>query len=46
MSPEEYAVHCERILYLSEHPLVDRHGEDANPELEETRQATLEVFAG
>lgn len=39
MTPEEYEVHCERILYLSEHPLVDRNRRD-NLE-DETRQMTL-----
>ena len=37
MSPEEYERHRERVLSLSEHPLVDRSPDD----LEETRQATL-----
>lgn len=25
MSPEEYAVHRERVTWLSEHPLVERN---------------------
>ena len=42
MSPEAYALHRERTLYLSEHPLVDRSPDG----LEETRQITLmEAFA-
>ena len=44
MSPEEYEVHRERVLWLSEHPLVDCDLGDVDPE--ETRQATLtEVIA-
>lgn len=37
MTPEEYAVHRERCLWLSEHPLTTRDLEPA-----ETRQAMLE----
>lgn len=45
MSPEEYEVHRERVLWLSEHPLVDSDRRDDVEPLEETRQATLEEVA-
>lgn len=41
MSPEEYEVHRERVLYLSEHPLIERD----NRLDQDTRQATLSEVA-
>ena len=32
MTPEAYALHRERVLYLSEHPLIDGDREDVNLE--------------
>lgn len=32
MSPEEYAVHRERVMWLGEHPLVERERDDRNAE--------------
>lgn len=32
MTPEEYAVHCERVLWLSEHPLIERDREEPDDE--------------
>ena len=32
MSPEEYEVHRERVMWLSEHPLVDRDRADRDTE--------------
>ena len=40
MSPEEYQCHRERLLWLDEHPLVNR--EDIDFRGKDTRQATLE----
>lgn len=41
MNAEEYALHKERVMYLSEHPLVER-----DPDRPDTRQITLtEAFA-
>lgn len=48
MSPEEYDVHRECVLWLSEHPLIDRSRTPDRWDLEpdrETRQATLEEVA-
>lgn len=42
MSPEEYAISRERILYLSEHPLVEG---DWDALEKRTRQLTLEEVA-
>lgn len=45
MTPEEYEVHYERVLWLSEHPLTrDQKREDVDA-LEESRQATLREVA-
>lgn len=41
MSPEEYALSRERVLYLSEHPLIERD-DGADPD---TRQLTLSEVA-
>lgn len=43
MTPEAYALHRERVLYLSEHPLIGR-GRVTDLE-EKTRQLTLEEVA-
>lgn len=40
MTPEEYARHRERVLYLSDHPLVEDRS-DGPTDADETRQATL-----
>lgn len=37
MNAEEYALHRERMMFLSDHPLVER-----DPDSPDTRQATLE----
>lgn len=43
MSPEAYELHRERVLYLSEHPLIERGDRDG---LERrTRQLTLSEVA-
>lgn len=41
MTPEEYEVHRERVLYLSEHPLIES---DERRDLG-TRQLTLSEMA-
>lgn len=46
MSPEEYDVHRERVLWLSEHPLIDGDREDLDLEPgDHHRQTTFEEVA-